>query len=448
MTAQNETAGPGTGSRIARWLAAVRVYADRRMLVILLMGFSSGLPILLTLSTLSYWLETVGVDLTAIGLFALVGLPYSFKFVWAPIVDQARIPVLTRLLGRRRSWALLAQAGLVGAILFMGSTDPATDAWWTALAALLVAFFSATQDIVIDAYRIEILEDDEQGAGAATTQIGYRLGLILTGAGAIAASDYIGWPTIFAGLAVCVGVGIVAVLIAREPKTPESWESIARAPFAQQVKLSVIDPFVEFLTRKGAIVILLFVLLYKFGDAIGGTMAYPFYAQMGFTGTEIAAVSKVFGVIMTLVGTAAGGVMVARYGIFRALIVGGILQAVTNVLYSWVAIEGHDITVLAITVGTDNFANGLGSAAFVAYLSSLCNVAFTGTQYALLSSFMAAGRTMLSSGSGWLAETLGWVPFFISTMFLAVPGLLLIWWLMRMHAANKLPAAGAAPAPR
>lgn len=431
--------GPDTlaSNRLARWFAAARVYADRRMLVILLMGFSSGLPLLLTLSTLSYWLEKVGVDLTAIGLFALVGIPYSFKFVWAPMVDQVRIPGLTRLLGRRRSWALAAQSCLIGAILFMGTTDPAANGWYTALAALLVAFFSATQDIAIDAYRIEILEEHEQGAGAAATQVGYRIGLIVAGAGVIAASDYVGWPAIFTGLAVCIGIGVIAVLIAREPKPPESWERIAREPLARQLKESVVDPFVEFLSRRAAIVILLFVLLYKFGDAIGGTMANPFYIQMGFTGTEIAAISKVFGVIMTLLGVAAGGVMVSRYGIFRALILGGILQAVTNVLYAWVAMRGHDLTALTVTIGADNFANGLGSAAFVAYLSSLCNVAFTGTQYALLSSFMATGRTMLSSGSGWLAETLGWAPFFVATMFLAVPGLLLIWWLMRLYPPEK-----------
>jgi PAT family beta-lactamase induction signal transducer AmpG len=437
MTSQNATA-PAPG-RIQRWVEAVRVYGDRRMLVILLMGFSSGLPLLLTLSTLSYWLEKNGVDLTTIGLFALVGVPYSFKFVWAPLIDQGRLPLLTRWLGRRRSWALLSQAALIGAILFMGSTDPATDPWWTAFSALLVAFFSASQDIAIDAYRIEILDEHEQGAGAATTQIGYRIGLIVAGAGAIAASDYIGWPAIFMGLAALTGMGMIAVLIAREPKAPESWERIAKSPLAVQLKLSVVDPFVEFLTRKGALVILAFVLLYKFGDAIGGTMAYPFYIQMGFTGTEIAAISKVLGVIMTLLGVAIGGLMVARFGIFRTLIVGGVLQAVTNLLYAWLAGRGHDVTALTITIGADNFAGGIGSAAFVAYLSSLCNVAFTGTQYALLSSFMATGRTMLSSGSGWLAESLGWAPFFIATMFLAVPGLLLIWWLMRLYPAKLRP---------
>ncbi len=440
MTSRNGTA-PAAGG-LSRWIDSVKVYRDRRMLVILLMGFASGLPLLLTLSTLSYWLKKVGVDLTTIGLFALVGLPYSFKFVWAPVVDQVRIPLLTRRLGRRRSWALLAQLCLIGAILFMGSTDPAVDGWYTALAALLIAFFSATQDIAIDAYRIEILKDDEQGAGAAATQVGYRIGLIVAGAGALAASDFIDWPPIFGGLASFVLVGIVAVLMAREPKPPASWDRVAKAPLAEQLRISVVDPFVEFLSRRTGFVILAFVLLYKFGDAIGGTMAYPFYEEMGYTGVEIAAISKVLGVIATLVGVAVGGVLVSRYGIFRALIIGGILQAVTNLLYAWLAGRGHDLTALAITIGTDNFANGLGSAAFVAYMSSVCNVAFTGTQYALLTSFMATGRTMLSSGSGWLADTLGWAPFFVTTMFLAVPGLLLIWWLMRLSLPAPKPPGG------
>jgi PAT family beta-lactamase induction signal transducer AmpG len=438
-----DSSSAGRAQAHRNWRDTLKVYLDRRMLVILLMGFSSGLPLLLTLSTLSYWLKKAGVDLTTIGLFALVGVPYSFKFVWAPIVDQIRLPLLTRWLGRRRGWALLTQACLVAAILFMGATDPATDPWWTALAALLVAFFSATQDIAIDAYRIEILNEEEQGAGAAATQAGYRLGLILAGAGALAASDFIGWPVIFAGLAAAVGIGMVAVLIAPEPTPPESWRNLARQPVLQQIKQSVWDPFAEFLFRPGALVVLAFVLLYKFGDAIGGTMANPFYAEMGFTGTEIAAISKVFGVIMTLVGVAAGGLIVARYGLYRALVLGGVLQAATNILYAWVAVEGHDLVALTVTIGADNFANGVGSAAFVAYLSSLCNVAFTGTQYALLSSFMAAGRTMLSSGSGWLAAQLGWAPFFIATAFLAVPGLLLLFWLMRLYPtpAKPLPSA-------
>ncbi len=429
------------------WRETLAVYLDRRMLVILLMGFSSGLPLLLTLSTLSYWLAKLGVDKTAIGLFALVGIPYSFKFVWAPIIDRLRVPLLTRLLGRRRAWALVAQAALVIAILAMGMTDPAVDAWWTAAAALAVAFFSATQDIVIDAYRIEILTEDEQGAGAAATQAGYRLGLILAGAGAIALSDFIGWPVIFVLLAAAVGIGMVAVLLAPEPKPPADWTAGKREPIETRLRHAVVDPFAEFMRRRGWLVILAFVLLYKFGDAIGGVMANPFYVELGFTGVEIASISKVFGVIMTLAGTAAGGLMVARYGLFRALVVGGVLQAAANLLYAVLAGIGPDIAWLAVVIGADNFAGGIGSAAFVAYLSSLCNVAFTGTQYALLTSFMAAGRTMLSSGAGWLATVLGWPAFFVATTFLAVPGLVLLVWLARLYPAGASPARPGASAP-
>jgi PAT family beta-lactamase induction signal transducer AmpG len=439
-------AGETTSGRIpARrgWRETLAVYLDRRMLVILLMGFSSGLPLLLTLSTLSYWLAKVGVDKTAIGLFALVGIPYSFKFVWAPVIDHLRIPILTKLLGRRRSWALAAQGALILAILAMGMTDPAVDPWWTALAALVIAFFSATQDIAIDAYRIEVLSEAEQGAGAAATQVGYRLGLILAGAGAIALSDFIGWPTIFALLAGAVGIGMVAVLIAPEPVPPADWVAGERTPFMLRLRQAVIDPFLDFMRRRGWLVILAFVFFYKFGDAVGGVMANPFYIELGFTGVEIASVSKVFGVIMTLLGVAAGGLMVARYGLFPTLLAGGILQAAANLLYAVLAGIGHDILWLGIVIGADNFAGGIGSAAFVAYLSSLCNVAFTGTQYALLTSFMAIGRTALSSGAGWLATVLGWPAFFIATTFLAVPGLLLLFWLARLYPAPAGPPPAA-----
>ncbi|MGD9742828.1 MAG: MFS transporter [Dongiaceae bacterium] len=437
-----ETTSGGIPARRG-WRETLAVYLDRRMLVILLMGFSSGLPLLLTLSTLSYWLAKVGVDKTAIGLFALVGIPYSFKFVWAPVLDHLRIPILTKRLGRRRSWALAAQGALILAILAMGMTDPAVDPWWTALAALVIAFFSATQDIAIDAYRIEVLSEAEQGAGAAATQVGYRLGLILAGAGAIALSDFIGWPAIFALLAGAVGIGMIAVLIAPEPAPPADWVAGERTPFMVRLRQAVIDPFLDFMRRRGWLVILAFVFFYKFGDAVGGVMANPFYIELGFTGVEIASVSKVFGVIMTLLGVAAGGLMVARYGLFPTLLAGGILQAAANLLYAVLAGIGHDILWLGIVIGADNFAGGIGSAAFVAYLSSLCNVAFTGTQYALLTSFMAIGRTALSSGAGWLATVLGWPAFFIATTFLAVPGLLLLFWLARLYPAPAGPSPAA-----
>lgn len=417
------------------WRAALAVYNDRRQLFILLMGFASGLPLLLTLSTLSYWLAKVGVDKTTIGVFALVGLPYSLKFLWAPVLDHARVPWLSARLGRRRAWALVIQAALAAAILVLGATDPASDPLATAAAALAIAFFSASQDIVIDAYRIEILGAHEQGAGAATTQTGYRIGLLVAGAGAVALSDYISWPAIFAGLAGLVTLCMIAVLLAPKPEA-ESTIAGAHDP-AAVFQTAVVAPFADFLSRPGWLVILGFVLLYKFGDAIGGVMANPFYIEIGFTGIEIGSVTKVFGMIATLAGVFAGGILVARHGLFPALLLGGILQAATNLLFAAQAVIGNDIGFLALTIGADNFTGGLGSAAFVAYLSSLCNVAFTGTQYALLTSFMAFGRTVMSSGGGWLADHMDWVTFFVLTTGLAVPGLVLLLWLMRLPTLQK-----------
>lgn len=421
------------GARLAAWRDAFKVYGDRRQLVILLMGFSSGLPLPLTLATLSYWLAKVGVDKGSIGLFALVGIPYTFKFLWAPIFDHLAIPGLTRWLGRRRSWALLTQALLALAILAMGFTDPARAPLLTAAAALAIAFLSASQDIVIDAYRIEVLRENEQGAGAAGTQLGYRFGLLAAGAGALALSDFLSWPLVFCLLALLVGVGMIGTLIGPEPQVA----AVKAAPdsVAKRLQTMIVQPLLEFLTRPAAIAILLFVLLYKFGDAIGGVMANPFYVELGFTGVEIAGITKVFGVIASLLGVAVGGAMVARYGVMRALLIGGILQAVTNLLFAVQAMLGHDLMMLTVSIGADNFTGGLGSAAFVAYLSGLCNRQFTATQYALLSSFMAAGRTILASGGGFLAEYLDWVSFFVATAFLAVPGLLLLAWLRRFAPA-------------
>lgn len=434
MPAESVEVKPATAAEGRRgdWLRAFTVYTDRRIVVIFFMGFASGLPLLLTLSTLSYWLAKVGVDKTSIGLFALVGVPYSLKFLWAPVIDQARIPFLARLLGHRRSWALVTQAGLIAAILALGGCDPAIDPWTTAAAALCVAFFSASQDIVIDAYRIEILRDDEQGAGAAATQFGYRVGLLAAGAGALALSDFVDWFWVFAAMAALVLVGTVTVLLAPEPH-PERAAAPERVAFGERIKTAVIGPLADFMQRRGWLVILLFALLYKFGDAIGGVMANPFYVELGFTGTEIGSITKVLGLVATLVGVFVGGAMVARYGILWALVIGGILQAATNLLFAVLAMVGNDLTMLGVTIAADNFTGGLGSAAFVAYLSSLCNKAFTGTQYALLTSLMAFGRTVLSSGGGWLADQVDWVTFFVLTTGLAVPGLLLLAWLIRLY---------------
>jgi PAT family beta-lactamase induction signal transducer AmpG len=411
---------------------AFAVYLDRRMLAILAMGFASGLPLLLTTSTLSYWLARRGVDKTAIGLFALVGLPYSLKFLWAPALDWVRIPWLDARLGRRRAWALVSQAALLVAILALGATDPAQAPLATAALAFAVAFCSATQDVAVDAYRIEVLREPEQGAGAAATQSGYRVGLLVAGAGAIWLADFVAWPVVFAVLASLVGVGMVATLLAPAPPP------VVIAPAARFAD-SFLEPLRDLLARPQAGAIVAFALLYRFGDAIAGTMANPFYVELGFSGAEIASVTKVFGIAANLVGVIAGGALVARAGTWRALAIGGVLQAVTNLLFAWQAQIGRDVAFLAVAIGADGVTGGLAASAFVAYLSGLCRTGMSASQYALLTSLMAAGRTVLSSGSGWLAQRMDWTAFFALTTLLAAPGLLLLLQLRRGRPAT--PAA-------
>ncbi len=410
---------------IRSWGEACALYLRPRLLVVLAMGFASGLPLLLTLSTLAYWLAKLGVDKTTIGLFALVGVPYALKFLWAPLLDRTTPPLVGRL-GRRRGWLLTIQALLIGAIAWLGSTDPAQAAWQTALAALAVAFLSASQDVVIDAYRIEILAEDEQAAGAGATQVGYRIGLLAAGAGAVALSDVLPWSAVFAGLATLMVAAMAVTLLAPEPRIPRRTQPASNAPWRARLRAAVIEPFADFARRPGWIAILAFVLLYKFGDAIGGVMANPFYVELGFSGTEIATISKVFGVIATLVGGIAGGVLVARFGLFPMLWFGGIFQALANLAFAWLATVGHSVAGLTLAIAVDNFAGGLASAAFVAYLSGLCNADFTATQYALLSSLMAQGRTVLAASGGWLADRTDWVTFFSLTALLAIPGLVLL----------------------
>jgi MFS transporter, PAT family, beta-lactamase induction signal transducer AmpG len=414
-----------------RWLKAAEVYRDRRQLIILLMGFASGMPFLLTGSTLTYWMSRTDVDLTTIGMFALVGTPYAFKFAWAPLVDQLPLPVLDRWLGRRRSWMLLAQIGILVSVVLLGWSDPAHTPWFTAFAAVLVAFFSATQDIAVDAYRIEILRDEEQGAGSATTQLGYRIALWIVDAMSLLLPSLVPWPVVLSLIALLIVIGMVTVFYADEPKVERPTIQSTEA----WVKQAVVRPFVEFLAYRGWFVILLFALLYKYGDALGGTMARPFFNQMGFSGPEIFGVTKSFGVAATIFGGLAGGILVARYGLFKSLLIAGILQAVTNLLFSWVALAGHDIVVLTLAITADNFTGALGGVAFIGYLSSLCTAGMAGTQYALLTSLMAFGRTTMSAGGGWLAAQMGWVEFWVATTLIAIPGLLLLLWLW--HVSQK-----------
>ena len=412
--------------------STLSVYFQPRLIIVFVMGFASGLPLALSSATLSFWLAEVGITLTAIGLFALVGTPYNLKFLWAPFIDRVPVPILSALLGRRRAWMLVIQLCLMASIAALGFSQPEQTPLLTAMCALSVAFFSASQDIVIDAYRIEILDSDEQGAGAAMTQAGYRLGAIVAGAGALFLAEQIDWSLVYAVMAGLVVVGMLAAIYAPDPdkRRPDLKESQNVLGFRSMV----VDPFVEFFQRNSpltAVIILAFILLYKFGDAYAGVMAYPFYFQTGFTKSEVATVSKIFGVIATVIGVFMGGLIVKRYGIMKSLLGCGILQMLSNLMYAAQAAVGHDVQFLYLTIGIENLSGGMGSSAFVAYLSVLCNTTYTGTQFALFTSFMAFGRTLLSASSGWVVEQTGWFDFFVISTFVALPGLLLLLWMMR-----------------
>lgn len=417
------------------WLAAFEIYRRPRLLVIAAQGFASGIPLALVYGTLAYWLSKLDTALGAIGLFTSVAAPYSLKFLWAPIIDQAPLPILNRWLGRRRSWLFVIQLLLALSIAALGFVDPRSSLLAAGIVALVMSFFGASQDIVIDAYRIEILTEEEQGAGAAATQTGSKIGSLVTGAGALILSDHIAWPAIFLLIAALIIVSAAITLIA--PRSPELERVTAYHGYRAVLDTAVVQPFLDFAKRRGWFVILAFVLFYKYGDAIGGGMAYSFYQKMGFSGTEIAEASKVFGVIMSLVGTILGGVVVARIGVFRSLLIGGVLQAVTNLTFCLVAARGHDIWALHLAIGVDNLAGGAAATAFVAYLSSLTNIAYTATQYSLLTSFMAFGRIVLSMPGGKIVEQVGWGNFYALTVLLAVPGLLLLLWLIRLYPTEK-----------
>ena len=416
---------------------AVSIYWEKRLVIVFLMGFASGLPFLLCGATLSIWLTESGVSLTAIGLFALVGTPYNLKFVWAPLIDRVHLPVFYNLLGRRRSWMVLIQFGLMASIVALGLSSPLSTPGITALFAIAVAFFSASQDIVIDAYRIEILDEDQQGAGAAMTQAGYRFGLLASGAGALYLATEIDWAMVYAIMAGLVLVGFITALCAPIPKDNGSERKPGRESW---FRMTVAAPFVEFFQRSSlgvALVILAFILLYKFGDAFAGVMANPFYIKIGFTKVEIANVSKIFGVFATLLGVFAGGLVVKRCGILESLLYCGILQMLSNLMFAAQAAIGPMVEFLFLTIGIENLSGGMGSAAFVAYLSLLCNKEHTGTQYALFTSFMAFGRTWLSAMSGWVADQTDWVTFFIASTFVALPGLILLLWMLKRLPMEK-----------
>lgn len=397
----------------------LRSVLSGRMLVALLMGFSAGLPLLLTGSVLQAWMTEEGVDLGTIGLFALVGLPYTLKFLWAPLLDRF---TLSRRLGRRRGWLLGIQLVLTLAIAALGFTEPAVNPWPVALAALLVTFFSASQDIVIDAYRRESLADEEQGLGASLYVNGYRVGMLVASGGGLILADHIPFGVVYLVMAAAMGVGIVTTLFCREPDTAEGTpRTLAEA---------VVQPFLEYFARRDAWLILLFILLYKVGDTMASHMTTPFYLDIGFSKTEIGAVVKLFGFWATIAGGLAGGVLLLRLGIYRGLWVFGILQGVSTAGFAVLAQLGPSLQGLAAVIAFENLTGGMGTAAYVAFMASLTNRRFTATQYALLSSLMGVPRVLVAAPTGYLAAGLGWEAYFVLCALLAVPGL---WLLTRFQ---------------
>ena len=433
----------------AVWLLreSVAPYLNRRVIVVLLLGFASGLPLLLSFGTLSAWLREADVERSAIGLFSLVGLPYALKPLWAPLMDGLRLPILTDMLGRRRGWMVLSQGMLMLAIGGLALSNPGDAPFLMAGFAVLVAFFSASQDIVIDAYRIETLNEDEQGIGAAAVTYGYRAGMLVAGAGALILADMWTWTHAYLAMAILVLVGTVTILLSPEPPGPEGDAapvSRKRRTLGQWLVDFVVAPFLELATRPGWLVILLFIVTFKLGDAFLSIMTNPFYIDLGFTKTEIAEVTKLFGLIALAVGLFIGGLLIRWTGLLNALLISGVLQAASNFVFAYQVVAGNDVGVLTITIAVENVTGGMGTAAFVAYLSSLTNTAFTATQYALLSAFMAFGRTLLSSPSGYLVDFVGWFDFFILSVGVAVPGLILLLVLMRVYPNHAGRRGGAA----
>ena len=438
----------------ASWREGLAVYLQRRVLIVLLLGFSSGLPLALSGSTLLVWMRESGVDLGTIGLFALVGTPYTLKFLWAPLVDALHVPLLTRALGRRRGWLVLSQLLLIGAILLLSLADPARSPLFVALGALLVAATSSTQDIVVDAFRVESLPESEQAAGMASYVAAYRIGMLVSTAGALfIVSGFEGtgiarasaWMWGYVAMAALVLVGTATALFATEPEPSVRAEAATRTETAfARVLQAAIAAYSEFLTRRDAGAALAFVVLYKFTDAFSGTMTAPFVIDLGFTRNDYAAIVKGVGLAATLIGGFAGGFVARRYSLATSLWIGGVALAAANLSFSWLALIGVNQWAQAFAISAENFTSAIGTVIFVAYLSALCqNPLHTATQYALLTALAAVGRTYLSSGAGFVAKATGWPLFFATCVAVAVPGLIVLAWLQRRRHFDRLETAKA-----
>lgn len=399
--------------------AYLEIFRSRRVAVVCLLGFSSGLPLALTGGTLQAWMTVSGVDLATIGIFTLVGMPYTWKFLWAPLMDRFVPPFL----GRRRGWIAILQMLLGLCIAVMGALDPATMPWAIAALALMVAFTSASQDVVFDAYRADVLRPNERGIGAAVSVLGYRVAMLVSGAIALILSDRIGWQNTYWLMAALMVAAIGATLLGSEPE--------AKVVPPRTLAEAVIEPLREFFSRHGAWALLVLIVLYKLGDAFAGSLTTAFLIRgVDFTATEVGTINKGMGLAATLIGVVFGGVLMAKLGLFRSLMMFGILQAISNLTFMWLASIGKSYTVMVLAVGFENLAGGMGTAAFVALLMAMCDKRFTASQFALLSALAAVGRVYVGPASGYMVESIGWVTFFGFTFLVALPGLILL-YLMR-----------------
>lgn len=427
---------------IRSWFTDLRVYLEWPSVRIFFLGFSAGLPLLLVLGTLSFRLRELGIDRSTIGYLSWVGLFYASKWLWAPLVDRVPIFGLTKRLGRRRSWLLLAQTLIIVGLIGMAMSDPKQDLQAIIWFALLVAFASATQDIALDAFRIESAKPQYQAALAASYQTGYRLAMIWAGAGALwlaaraeeSTSLYFAnaWQFAYLVMALSMGVGVITTILSPEPQIIQ----LPKARSAREwIGQTVIQPFADFISRYRwhAVLILALIAIYRISDVVMGIMANPFYVDMGYTKDEVAAVTKVFGVIMTLAGAFLGGILALRFGVMRILFLGAVLSAASNLLFAWLSTRGHDVTGLIWVISADNLSSGIASAAFIAYLSSLTNVQYSATQYALFSSMMLLLPKWLAGFSGVYVDRVGYETFFITTALMGIPVLLLIGIAIRMQ---------------
>ena len=446
----NASAPAASGAATQTWQESFLVYRKPRVVVMLFLGFSAGLPFLLVFSTLSAWLRDVEVSRTAIGMFAWVGLLYSLKFCWAPLVDRLPIPVLTRVLGRRRSWMLIAQIGLVAGLLGMAGLDPTAALLPVALLSVFVAFCSATQDIVVDAYRIEAAPAEDQGAMAATYQLGYRIALLVSGAGALYLAYFVSWNAAYSVMVACMLVGPLTVLFIDEPEidvTVASDDDGGGFGLERAVAWfgdAVIGPFVEFFRRNGAfaLLVLTFIGLSRVSDLLFGNIANVFYVDLGYSLLEIANVAKFFGFGVTIVGVFVGGVVVSRYGPVRPLLFATALVAITNLCFAALAAHGvADVRYLAGVISADNFAVGFAGTVFIAYFSSLTHAAYTATQYALFTSLMLLPGKLLSGFSGMVVDATDYVTFFLYASAAGIPAIVLAVIITRVAALDRRNAA-------